>query len=124
MPNETAIRGPTSQSLLRSVCPQPSRREAPEQSGVSLSLFGHKVWRPVWGRSGCAALHHAREPLRERAWVRGKLPVQDLGLIQQQVRGVLPERLRILAKVRQGDDQLVLRIELQDRLRGRRAQLP
>src|SRR3954454_25229930 len=73
--------------------------------------------------SVCAALHHACEPLGERAWVRGKLAIQDLGLIQQQVRSILPEHLLVLAKVRQGEDQLVLRIELQDRLRGR-AQLP
>src|SRR3954453_20201464 len=33
---------------------------------------------------------HAREALRERPWVGWKLPVQDLGFIQQQVCGILP----------------------------------
>src|SRR4051794_40684615 len=35
------------------------------------------------------------------------------------MRGILPERLLVLAKVRQGANQLVLRVQLQDRLRGR-----
>src|SRR3954464_9187401 len=45
------------------------------------------VLRLELSASGYAPLHHAREALRERPWVGWKLPVQDLGFIQQQVLG-------------------------------------
>ena len=57
------------------------------------------VLRLELSASGYAPLHHAREALRERPWVGWKLPVQDIGFIQQQVCGILPEPLRVLAEI-------------------------
>ena len=56
-------------------------------------------------RLGYAPLHDPREPLRERLRVGWEFAIQNLGFIQEQVCGILSERLLVFTEVRQGNNE-------------------
>ena len=64
-----------------------------------------------------AAREHPGQPLGERARIRRAIAVEHARLVEQQARGVFLERALVLAQRGKRDDELVPRIDLQDRLR-------
>ncbi len=62
-------------------------------------------------------VEHARQPLRKQPRVRRTVTVKHSRFVQQKMRGVLLEGAVALAQRRQRNDELVARIDFQDRLR-------